>query len=134
VKVFLDTNVLASAYAARGLCADVLRLTLAKHELVVGEVVLQELERILLQRLRLAPELAGEILASLREHRTQPGPDAPAATRVRDPDDAWVLASALEAGADVLITGDADLLDVADEVQGIRITSPRGFWNLIRDS
>jgi hypothetical protein len=29
VKVFLDTNVLVSAYTARGICADLLRYILA---------------------------------------------------------------------------------------------------------
>ena len=31
MKVFLDTNVLASAAATRGLCADVLREVFASH-------------------------------------------------------------------------------------------------------
>jgi len=39
VKVFLDTNILVSGVATRGLCADVIRLVLAEHELITGEVV-----------------------------------------------------------------------------------------------
>jgi predicted nucleic acid-binding protein len=31
---------------------------------------------------------------------------------VRDPDDAWVLASALAGNADILVTGDRDLLAI----------------------
>lgn len=134
MKVFLDTNVLVSAYATRGLCADVLRLILAEHELIVAEVVLDELERILAMKLRLPAEIVQEILASLREHPVQPRPESPSDLPVRDPDDAWVLASALAAGAEVLITGDPDLLDVAEFIEGIRITNPRGFWNLLRGS
>jgi predicted nucleic acid-binding protein len=38
VRVFLDTNVLVSAFAARGLCADTLELVLLEHELV-GEAL-----------------------------------------------------------------------------------------------
>ena len=41
-----------------------------------------------------------------------------------------ILASALAAKADVFVTGDKDLLDVANEVSGLRGTDPRGFWNL----
>jgi len=41
-----------------------------------------------------------------------------------------VRAPALAAKADVLTTGDKDLLDVANEVSGLTITDPRGFWNL----
>tara|TARA_Y100000590_G_C15710915_1_gene1010249 strand:+ start:1307 stop:1432 length:126 start_codon:yes stop_codon:yes gene_type:complete len=40
MKVFLDTNVLVSAFATRGLCADVMRVILTEHELLIGEVVL----------------------------------------------------------------------------------------------
>ena len=36
MKVLLDTNVLVSAFATRGLCADVLRLVLTEHEMVVA--------------------------------------------------------------------------------------------------
>lgn len=43
-----------------------------------------------------------------------------------------MLASALAAKADVLVTGDKDLLDVAEEVSDLTITDPRGFWNLMK--
>jgi len=51
---------------------------------------------------------------------------------VRDEDDQWVLASALDAKADVLVTGDKDILDVTEEASGLTITDPRGFWNLAK--
>jgi predicted nucleic acid-binding protein len=51
---------------------------------------------------------------------------------VRDPDDLKVLASAVAASADVLVTGDHDLLDVAAQAP-IKILDPRGFWKLLRD-
>ena len=57
---------------------------------------------------------------------------SPSPIPVRDEDDQWVLASALAAKADVLVTGDKDLLDVAHEVSGLTITDPRGFWNLVK--
>ena len=44
MKVCLDTNVLVAAFATRGLCADVLRTVLVDHELVMGEVLLEELD------------------------------------------------------------------------------------------
>lgn len=42
MRVALDTNVLVSAIGTRGLCADLMRLVLRDHELVVGEQVLLE--------------------------------------------------------------------------------------------
>ncbi len=132
MRVFLDTNVLVSAYATRGLCADVLRLVLAEHELITAEVVLQELERVLLGKIRLTPDVVQDVLAFLRQYPAEPKPEARADLPVRDPDDAWVLASALAAGAEVLVTGDLDLLEIAAAVRELRITTPRGFWDMQR--
>ena len=47
MRVFLDTNVIASATATRGLCADVLRTAIEFHELVVSDHLLDEVRRIL---------------------------------------------------------------------------------------
>lgn len=133
MRVFLDTNVLVSAYASRGLCADVLRLILTEHDLLTSEVVLKELERILSTKLRLPTEIVQETLAFLRQHHVEPKPRDLLPIKVEDLDDAWVLASAVAAGADVLISGDPHLLDVADEVKELRITKPRGFWEMHRN-
>jgi predicted nucleic acid-binding protein len=62
----------------------------------------------------------------------QPGAAAnPPPIAVRDPDDAVILGEALGAGAEVLVTGDKDLLEVRG-ANAIRIVDPRGFWNLVR--
>jgi uncharacterized protein len=132
VRVFLDTNVLVSAYATRGLCADVLRLILSEHDLLTGEVVLKELERILASKLRLSPPIVQETITFLRQYHVEPKPRGLLPVTVKDPDDAWVLASAVVAKADVLITGDPHLLNVAGEVKALRITNPRGFWEMHR--
>lgn len=132
MKVFLDTNVLVSGFATRGLCADVIRLILAEHELIIGDVVLREVERVLKQKIGLPTEQIQEILAFLETQTVQPKPKLPSPLQVRDEDDQWILASAFAAKAEVLVTGDKDLLDVADKVGGLTITDPRGFWNLVR--
>lgn len=106
MRVFLDTNVLVAAFATRGLCSDVLRYVLAQHQLMTGEVVLRELRR--------EQEVVGR-------------PAKPADVNLRDPDDAWVVASAVAGHADVLVTGDRDLLDAADQLP-VRVLDPRAFW------
>lgn len=132
MKVFLDTNVLVSGFATRGLCADVIRLVLAEHELITADVVLTELKRVLKHKIHLPGEQIQEILIFLESQTVQPKPTAPSSIPTRDEEDQWVLASALAAKADVFITGDKDLLDVAGEVGGLTITDPRGFWNLVK--
>ena len=132
MRVFLDTNVLVSAFATRGLCADVVRNVLAEHTLVTGEVVLRELRRVLRVRIKLPSRVVDSIEQFLREHEVVPRPAKPAGVEVRDPDDRWILASALAATADVLVTGDRDLLDLGARAP-LRIIDPRGFWALLRD-
>ena len=132
MKVFLDTNVLVSGFATRGLCADVIRLVLAEHEFITANVVLNELKRVLKHKIQLPGEQIQEILTFLESQIVQPKPIFPTKIPVRDEDDQWILASALAAKADVFVTGDKDLLDVANEVSGLTITDPRGFWNLAK--
>ena len=132
MKIFLDTNVLVSGFATRGLCADVIRLVLAEHELITAEVVLHELKQVLKQKIQLPAEQIEEILAFLENQTVQPKPKSVSSIPVRDEDDQWVLASALAAKADMLVTGDKDLLDAAGQVSDLTITDPRGFWNLAK--
>jgi putative PIN family toxin of toxin-antitoxin system len=131
VKIFFDTNVLASALATRGLCADLFRLVVTEHELLTGEFNLSELRRVLRERFRVLPAVAKEAELALRQNTIVPVPRKTLPLEVRDPDDAWVLASAVRAGADVLVSGDKDLLAIAEHAP-IRIMDPRGLWNLLR--
>jgi uncharacterized protein len=131
LKVCLDTNVLVAAFATRGLCADVLRAVLAEHELILGEVVLSELRRVLTKKLRVSPEGLQAVEAVFEGITPVPKPKKPSSLEIRDPADRWVLATAEAACADVLVTGDDDLLSVAGE-SIIRIVSPRAFWELLR--
>ena len=127
MRVFLDTNVLVAAVATRGLCADVLRLVLVHHELVTSAVVMEELLRVLSEKIRVPDELvrgARELLEvfiapAVADHE---GP----LLSIRDESDVAVVRSALAAGADVLVTGDRDLLEPNC------VLSPRAFWELLR--
>ena len=114
MRIFLDTNVLVAAFATRGLCADVLRTVLAEHELLRGEVVLAELRDVLARRIKLPPAVVVEVIALLRAQEVIARPASPSDILVRDPDDRWVLASAVAGRADVLVTG---VLAIADSAR-----------------
>lgn len=53
MRVFIDTNVLVSAFATRGLSADVMTLVLREYELVISGDVLAEFDRVCRTKLRL---------------------------------------------------------------------------------
>ena len=133
MKIFADTNVLVSAFTARGLCADLLEIILADHQLLTGEFILQELQRILTKKLKVPERKVSEVLGFLRKHHVEPVPDEPSEVKVRDEDDRWVLESAIRAKADILVTGDKDLLAISDQVPQLRIITPRKFWELVQE-
>lgn len=133
MKVFFDTNVLVSAVATRGLCADVVNVALAEHRLIVGETVLGELRQVLLRKLRLPAATINELEAFLREHSQVNVESRALDFRELDQDDLRVLGEAVVGEADVFVTGDQDLLQIAAR-SPIKIVTPRGFWELLRAS
>ena len=131
MRVCLDTNVLVAAVATRGLAADVVRLVLAEHDLLVPAVVLGELQRVLATKFKLPRARIVDLDTFLREHEVVPKPARLLEVHVRDRADAWVLGSAVAGRADVLVTGDQDLLVLGARAP-LPILDPRGFWNLAR--
>ena len=74
MRVFFDPNVLVSAFLARGLCADLLRLVLSQHILVTSDVVLAELREVLSRKGRLPAPQIEAIEMFLREQPVVPRP------------------------------------------------------------
>ncbi len=133
MRVFLDTNVLASAAATRGLCADVLREVFARNELVICEQVLCELDRVLRSKFGLQEELIEDFVGLLRQDTILAVPGPKPSVRLRDKDDMGILAAALAGGAEILVTGDKELLELT-RVENLKILSPRQFWEELKTS
>lgn len=130
MRIFLDTNVLVSAFATRGICVDIVRHVLARHELMTGEVNLKELRRVLRKRFRVPERTAQSVEALLREQMIVGRPRNVGFGDLRDPDDRFVLASAAQGRADILVTGDRDLLEYKNSP--VPILNPRGFWTIVK--
>jgi putative PIN family toxin of toxin-antitoxin system len=131
VKVFLDTNVLASALATRGLCAELFEAVLQSHELLVSPPVLKELERVLPDKLGQSRQITAEFIDLLQDYATIVN-STNVAVSLPDPDDEPIVASALAGKARVFVTGDKALLELGS-VEGLPIVSPRQFWELLSD-
>ena len=131
MRVCLDTNVLVAAFATRGLCADVLRTVLVDHELVMGEVPLEELDRVLATKLRVPETRRVAVQAALTTAVVVPRPTAPHPMPLADEDDRWILATAVAGDAEVLVTGDQVLLAAADRAP-LPVVTPRAFWERLR--
>lgn len=130
MRVALDTNVIVSALATRGLCADLFQAVLAEHDLIVGETVLVELRKVLSRKLRLPNATIDALDGFIRRQALVVSAEPQEATARVEAADATVLAEAQAAAADVLVTGDQDLLRVLHPP--VRIVAPRQLWELIR--
>ena len=131
MRVFLDTNVLVSAFASRGLCAEVLELVLLDHELILGRNVLREFEKALRKKVKLPVVRSTEIVDFVSSEATEIIDNAEPANVNVDAADALVLGEALASHADIFVTGDTALLRLA-AVGALKIVSPRQFWEVLR--
>ncbi len=130
MKVVFDTNVLVSAFTSLGLCHQIYERTLLTAEMVSSKQLLDELRRTLVNKMKVGGALADEIIAELSAEFELVEPKPFSKPVSRDTDDDVVLATALTAKAEVIVTGDADLL-VLKKFQGIKIISPRQFVELL---
>ena len=129
MRVVLDTNVVASALLWGGTPERLIELAgEGRLECFTSEALLSELAGIL-GRAKFAAKLkqrnlsAGEIVARYREIAETIEAASIEEAALRDPDDAAVLACALAARADAIVSGDNDLHALRN-YQGIPVLSP----------
>lgn len=131
MRVFLDTNVLASAFGTRGLCADVLREVLSAHDLLISDILFQELERVLFQKFAIPTSVLSEILSLLKQDSAHCLVGALPVVSIKDHDDLPILSCAIEGQAEVFVTGDKELLALG-HIGTLQILSPRAFWEHLK--
>ena len=127
IAVF-DTNVLIAAIITEGICSKLLHRARAREfSLVSCPFIMTELRRTLSKKFRLthdelssAMEPISESISQVIEHSLK------VKDICRDADDDNIIACAVAAKADYLVTGDSDLLEIKD-YQGVRIINPRDF-------
>ncbi len=129
MRVVFGTKVLYWALAAKGFCEEVLDEAFSDCITIWSGPLKQELELLLARRHKIGPATRAALAAytDLCEF-VEP---QPLARRVcRDKEDEVVLATALAGKADIIVTGDDDLL-VLKKFHGTRILSPREFLELL---
>ena len=125
MTVVPDTNVVVAALAANGLCREMLHRTIRMRVLATSDALLHELDATLRDKFEVTSSVAA-FLDLFRASIRVVEPKALPAPVCRDASDDVVLGTAVAAGADVIVTGDQDLL-VLGSYQGISIVSPRSL-------
>lgn len=131
MRVVLDTNVLIAAFATRGLCEDVLRVILAEHELVASKFILDELERVLSDKLDMPATRVRAVATFIRQTAVIAEPVDLPTWPANDPDDQWIVATAICGEANILVSGDRDLQNPPADIP-IEILTPREFWERLK--
>jgi uncharacterized protein len=130
MRAVLDTNVLISALNYGGIPEQLLDLSTDEaFVLCLSTTIVEETKRILQDRFRW-PEARIETVLEPILSRGDIVEPTTVVTVSRDPDDDHILACATEAHADVIVSGDNDLVELAN-FQGISILTPRQFLDLL---
>ncbi len=106
----------------------------ARLELVLPQPVMVELERILTGKLGFEPERwkgVEELLVDLAAELV-PAPEASPEAVTGDPDDDLILACAVQAGVDALISGDRRHLLPVREHRDVRVITPQALLAELR--
>jgi putative PIN family toxin of toxin-antitoxin system len=127
VRVLLDSSVLIAAYISRaGSCAGLLEDVLNDHHWVISNFILDELCRKLKEKFRYPDDEIAEIRETIIAAEFVRPEEVPADV-CRDPNDLPILGTALAGQAEVIVTGDKDLLDLKAH-RGVPIVRPGEFW------
>jgi len=134
MKVVLDTNIWLSALLWGGLPDQITQIAeIGQIQIFSSEPLLTELANTLTttkiqRRIDLIGITAESVYLATRRVVTVVPIEELTILQLRDPKDAIVLATAIAANADAIISGDQDLLVLVD-FAGIPILSPKEFLN-----
>lgn len=129
-RVLCDTNILVSAFIAGGPPSRVIESAIdGRIELVLAGPVLEELERILTVKLGMEQDRVTEIATLLRElaGTCVPAPATTPAPITGDADDDVILACAVHAQVQTLVSGDRRHLLPVGEHEGVRIVTAQAL-------
>ena len=138
IRALIDSNVLVSGIVRRDRRAAPVQILEAwragEFELAISEVILEEVSRTLRKpyfKARLSDDQIERALLLLRRRALTVSLKVEVLGIATHPEDDLILASALSAEADWLVTGDAALQTLAEH-GGVQIISPRDFVNILQ--
>ncbi len=121
----LDSSVWVSAFHFGGIPLAALR-SAAKHRIAICEAIRDEVSLILTAKFKWPLNRVQAAFDELDPHIFEVAIPGQIRGICRDPKDDMVLECAIGAGADVIVTGDKDLLTLG-KYENIRVLTPRAF-------
>ncbi len=132
-RVVFDTNVFVSAYAFGGKPAELMRLAIVGEiVLVTSAAILAELARVLADKFGFEADRVEQVIGQIARIAEVVRPVSRIEI-VSDEPDNRVLECAREGAANLIVSGDAHLLELG-AFEGIRVLSPSQTLALLADS
>ena len=127
MRVVFDSSVWIAALISSGTSKDAVAEALESCEVFISEYILGEVDRVLARKIGADLPERRRVQRWIRESAQAADPKPVDGLACRDPKDLPILWLALAVHADLLVTGDQDLLSLKD-IRGIRIVPPAAFW------
>ena len=137
LRVVLDSVVAVSAFLTEGLTADLVSQCQENVDLYTAEEILQEIRYVLLEkphirnRYTYSSNTVETFINYLRDISTIVTQLPKIRVIERDPKDDMIIACAVAASANYIISRDRDLLDLGN-YQQIQIITPKEFMQILR--
>ncbi len=128
MRIVFDTNVLISAFIATGTCKDILEYAVETHEVIISPYILKELKKKLIEKLGFSTKDYRDIRDILQQHLTVVT-EKKSLQSFPDKDDIPILNLCLTVKADILVTGDKELLKQR-LIGNTKIIPPSEFWKI----
>ncbi|MBM3713714.1 MAG: putative toxin-antitoxin system toxin component, PIN family [Actinobacteria bacterium] len=129
MKIFLDTNIIISAFITHGYPAELVEYCLTNYKIYTSDFIIEEVEKNLKNNFEYNEMEVNEVFNFMKSNFINVGKYKKLGKTVsRDADDDNVLAAAIFEKVDCIVTGDKDLLTI-EKYKKVKIISPRDFWN-----
>ncbi|MEW6558188.1 MAG: putative toxin-antitoxin system toxin component, PIN family [Elusimicrobiota bacterium] len=133
MKIVIDANVIIAAFATHGLCSDIFELCLVQHDIFLCDTLIQEVRNGLLKKIKVPRNIVENIVNFLESKIHRVKPSEVDKHICRDSKDIMVLGTAESINADIILTGDKDLL-ILKTYKNIKIVTPRQFLELLKQN
>jgi uncharacterized protein len=127
VGVFLDANILISSFSFERVTRRLVARLVESHKIIVSPQVLEEFKGVSIIKIHVDPRIIESFLEQFTKTVEIILPPYENRLNVRDPTDVDILAAAIKAKADVLVSGDKDLLEF--NYSPIPVLTPRALYD-----
>ena len=127
MKILFDANVIISALIVKGVSFEVVKYAKKKHNVFISDFIIREIKNKLKNKFKFNDKEIKKVLSFLNTYFQNAGKVENIERVCRDKEDDSILSAGLKIKADVIITGDDDLLSLK-RYKSIDIIKPSDFW------